>query len=84
MPTHPVVPINPVRGFGRLVVVVEEHATHRDGDQIGPIVLRHKEPIVNQDGAQNAAKVRSSSIDHWSSPRLPRWARYRTPRSREF
>ena len=84
MPTRPVVLINPVRGFGRPVVVVEEHAAHRGSDQSGPIVLRHKEPIVCQDGVQNTAKVvRSSSIDHWSSPRLPHWARHRTPRSRD-
>ena len=50
IPIHLVVPINPVRGFGRLVDVMEEHATHRGGDQIGPIVLTRKEPIFCQDG----------------------------------
>ena len=82
MPIRPVVPINPVRGFGRPVDVVEGHAAHRRGDQIRPIVLRHKEPIFCQDGIENTTKkVRSSSIDHWSSPRLPYWALCRTPRS---
>lgn len=82
MPIHPVVSVNPVRGFERLVEVVEGHAARRGGDQIGRIILRHKEPIFCQDGMQYIAeKVRSSSIDHWSSPRLPYWARCRTPRS---
>ena len=82
MPIHLVVPIHSVRGFGQLVDVVEEHAAHRSGDQIGPTVLTRKQPIFCQDGIQNTAKkVRSSSIDHWSSPRLPYCAHYRTPRS---
>ena len=82
MPIHLVVPINSVRGFGRLVDVVEKYAAHRGGDQIGPTVLTRKQPIFCQDGIQNTAKkVRSSSIDHWSSPGLPYCAHYRTPRS---
>ena len=52
MPVHLVDPINPVRGFRRLVDVVEEHAARRGGDEIEPTVLTHGEPIFCRDGTK--------------------------------
>ncbi|KAM0796771.1 hypothetical protein BDR22DRAFT_975857 [Usnea florida] len=45
IPTHLDVPINPVRGFGQLVDVVEEHAAHRVGHEIESTLLTRREPI---------------------------------------